>query len=398
MSQNNGYGDSGEDDLEKAQVVGKTALETSEEEQEPLVTSPNAEAVKPAVAEEVKPAAAPKQEEEARCLGLPMTGVSLVSLTVQTSGGVLLIRWAFAENLEARFLTTTCVFFTEMLKVFVSLILVIQESGSLSEAGRSIHEHFTSSPSNIFKSTVPALIYTIQNNLMFYSLEKLSGPVQQVLYQMKILTTAGMGVLMLGKSLTWTQWSSLVILVAGIALVQWPRNHNTSTPSLSSDSLKGFVAVMCACLTSGFAGVFIQKMLQQSSCTLWMRNIQFGLFGAVCAIIVAFSHDGEKINELGFTQGYSRRVVLVICINAWGGIAAAVMLKYAGATLGCFSTAISIILTSILSQLLFADFVADALFGVGASLATASTLLYGLGLPAKLVNCFDAGKVAPGTA
>ena len=71
------------------------------------------------------------------------------------------------------------------------------------------------------EAAVPSLVYTVQNNLMFYALEKLSAPVQQVLYQMKILATAVLSMLILGKVLGTAQWVSLFMLVVGVGLVQW---------------------------------------------------------------------------------------------------------------------------------------------------------------------------------
>ncbi len=44
----------------------------------------------------------------------------------------------------------------------------------------------------------------------------------QVTYQLKILTTAGFSVLLMGRRLTAWQWSSLLLLTCGIALVQLP--------------------------------------------------------------------------------------------------------------------------------------------------------------------------------
>merc|ERR1719491_426988 len=141
---------------------------------------------------------------------------------------------------------------------------------------------------------------------MFYSFEKLSAPVQQLLYQMKIISTAGLGVLMLGKKLTVIQWVSCFMLACGVALVQWPQQDSAElgaeTLRLSSDQIKGFFAVLCACLTSGFAGVWIQKMLQQTSASIWMRNVQLGSFGLTMGLLVAVVQDGHKIAANGFLQ------------------------------------------------------------------------------------------------
>jgi len=339
-----------------------------------------------------------KEQEEPRVCGIPMKWIALALLTLQTSGQALLIRWSKAEPNKAPYLSSTVVFLTEVLKTVCSVGLVFFESESASEAVKTLVHHFTENPFEVAKAAVPSLIYTIQNNLMFYSFEKLSAPVQQVLYQMKILTTAGLGVLMLGMSLTATKWSSCFALAAGVALVQWPR-HGQQGPgaealhSFGSDQVKGFIAVLLACFTSGFAAVFIQKMLQQTTASIWVRNIQFGIFGSIMGLLVAFGSDGQKILKDGFLQGYSVRVVAVVAMNAFGGLLCAISLKYAGATLGCFSTAMSIILTSLCSWAFLEDFSPDGLFVLGTSLAIAASLLYGLGLPDSVTGaCRGFGK------
>ena len=43
-----------------------------------------------------------------------------------------------------------------------------------------------------------------------------------------------------------------------------------------SNSLVGLVAVLCACFSSGFAGVYFEKVLKTSNASLWMRNVQLG--------------------------------------------------------------------------------------------------------------------------
>jgi UDP-sugar transporter A1/2/3 len=191
--------------------------------------------------------------------GLPIKWVSLFGLTLQTTGQAILIRWSKSTGTGVPYLSSTAVFFTETVKVAAALSLVILDSGGLRPASQSLLEHFTRNMPDLLKALVPSLIYTIQNNLIFYSLEKLSAPEQKVLYQMKVVTTAGLGVVMLGKKLTRTQWVSCFMLAAGVAMVQWPRHSKEETVARTvqtvSDKTKGFLAVLAACMTSGFAGV-----------------------------------------------------------------------------------------------------------------------------------------------
>merc|ERR1712066_941745 len=86
--------------------------------------------------------------------------------------------------------------------------------------------------------------------------------------------------------------------------------------------------------------------------------------------------DGPQILELGFIQGYSSRVVCVILNNALGGLLCAAVLKYADNILRCFSTALSIILTCVLSAVVLEEYTPDLQFVLGACLAIASTFLY----------------------
>jgi solute carrier family 35 (UDP-sugar transporter), member A1/2/3 len=40
--------------------------------------------------------------------------------------------------------------------------------------------------------------------------------------------------------------------------------------------MMGFTAVMVATLTSGFAGVYFEKILKNGPASVWIRNIQLG--------------------------------------------------------------------------------------------------------------------------
>ena len=67
---------------------------------------------------------------------------------------------------------------------------------------------------------VPAIVYVIQNNLSFFALGNLDPATYQVTYQLKLLTTALVMRLLLGKILTSKQWGALFVLLIGVCLVE----------------------------------------------------------------------------------------------------------------------------------------------------------------------------------
>merc|ERR1712232_559458 len=148
----------------------------------------------------------------------------------------------------------------------------------------------------------------------------------------------------------------------------------------------GFLAVLAACFTSGFASVYLEKLLKQTDASIWVRNVQLGAFGSLMALIVALSQDGAQILDGGITQGYTPRVLCVILTNALGGLLCAAVLKYADNILRCFSTALSIILTCVLSAAVLNEYTPDLLFVIGACLAICATFFYSVGWPQRLVR------------
>jgi len=75
---------------------------------------------------------------------------------------------------------------------------------------------------------------------------------------------------------------------------------------------------------------------------------------------------------------------------ATGGLLVAVVIKYADNILRQFSTALSIVITSMFSACILHEFEPDALFVVGAVMAIVATFMYNLGLPKWLYGRRDA--------
>jgi len=326
--------------------------------------------------------------------GIPMKWVSLLMLVAQTVGVVFAMRLSRTRG-GPRYLTTTAVFFSEVIKMFASFLFLCNERGSFSSARQEAKTYLMKNPAETLKVCVPGLLYTLQNNLLFIALSNLSGAVYQVTYQLKILTTAILSVLILGKTLGGVKWAALMMLTAGVTLIQMPKGAasgeeaTTTPPQENHNAAIGLTAVLCACVTSGLAGVYLEKILKQSEASIWIRNIQLGMFGASVGLVGCLSKDWAAIQEGGFMQGYNGLVWGVILLQAVGGLVVAAVLKYADNILKCFGNALSICISCLLSAVLLQEFVPDLFFFFGTLLVLQATALYSLGMPQSMQMLFN---------
>lgn len=200
---------------------------------------------------------------------------------------------------------------------------------------------------------------------------------------MKILTTAIFAVIILRKKLLVTQWGSLLLLVAGVAMVNLENNKQKEPSSGGSNDnvadqnrILGFSAALGACVLSGFAGIFFEKILKGADISVWMRNVQMSLLSIPLGIIPCLFKDAHNIASKGFFHGYDYYVVYVIGLNACGGLLVAMVVKYADNILKGFATSLAIIIVCVVSAFIF-DFNITIQFSVGALLVIAAIFLYG---------------------
>ncbi|GAB1288056.1 UDP-N-acetylglucosamine transporter [Apodemus speciosus] len=287
--------------------------------------------------------------------------LSLGILVFQTTSLVLTMRYSRTLTEEGpRYLSSTAVVVAEFLKIMACILLVYKDNKySVRTLNRVLRDEILNNPMETLKLAVPSGIYTLQNNLLYVALSNLDAATYQVTYQLKILTTALFSVSMLGKKLGVYQWLSLLILMAGVAFVQWP----SDSPELSSKDLStgsqfvGLMAVLTACFSSGFAGVYFEKILKETKQSVWIRNIQLGFFGSIFGLMGVYVYDGELVSKNGFFQGYNQLTWIVVVLQALGGLVIAAVIKYADNILKGFATSLSIILSTIISYFWLQDFV-----------------------------------------
>ncbi|XP_063727826.1 UDP-N-acetylglucosamine transporter-like [Symsagittifera roscoffensis] len=303
---------------------------------------------------------------------------SLAILAIQNATLVLIMRYARTMPGE-KFYATTAVVMAEAVKLVACFFIISYNEGGVRGLIRELDRNIINAPMDTLKVAVPGLIYTFQNNLLYVAVSNLPAATFQVVYQIKILTTALFSVIMLDKKLSIMHWFALVVLTTGVAMVQIETTltKDTSKDDLNSNQnpILGFVAVLIACLSSGFAGVYFEKILKGSPVSTWLRNIQLAIFGIVLGMIAVYINDGANVLAFGFFHGYNQYTIMVILNQALGGLVVAFVVKYADNILKGFATSIAIIISCVCSIFLF-SFEVSAVFLMGATLVIGSVCLY----------------------
>ncbi|RKO93905.1 nucleotide-sugar transporter-domain-containing protein [Blyttiomyces helicus] len=314
-------------------------------------------------------------------MGLELKWFSLLTLVVQNSAMVLFMRYSKTIPGPA-YISSTAVVLAELLKLLASTAIYASEVRSTPNAppltARRLFADVFGPHSDWAKMTVPAVLYFVQNNLQYLAVQHLDAATFQVTYQMKILTTALFSVLMLNRSLSIRKWLALCLLTAGIALVQMPSGSSAGKKEIAGNKFVGLVAVLVACVLSGLAGVWFEKVLKGSKASLFLRNIQLSFFSILPGFLFGVMwYDGDAVSQNGFFYGYTIWTYFTVACQAFGGLVVAVVVKYADNILKGFATSLSIIICSIASFFFF-DFQITWLFLGGSVCVLYASHLYGL--------------------
>lgn len=172
---------------------------------------------------------------------LDLKWAALFALILQNAGLAILMRYTFllaASNPSQRYIASTAVLLSEVVKLIIATIACYSDDshGSFEQLKALLYLECVDNYKDFLKLCVPSLLYTIQvrrrfdliqcsllgylcaspynnifslqNSLQYFSMSCLSAPVFQVLYQMKIITTAIFSVILLSKRISSLQWVS----------------------------------------------------------------------------------------------------------------------------------------------------------------------------------------------
>lgn len=255
--------------------------------------------------------------------------LALGILVAQNTALVLMLRYsrtAKVDDDEPMYIASTAVVMAEMIKMIVCLIaLYLEQPLRFRHAIR-----YDVLSKEALKMAVPAGLYALQNNWLYVALSNLEAAAFQVTYQLKTLSTAVFSIVLLGRTIDTTQWIALVLLMIGVTLVQLQVEQRTLETSTSENPFLGLVAVLASCVSSGFAGCYFERLLKRTTTSMWIRNLQLGVFAFMFSVIAMATNDGTQVMKQGFFIGYHWLTWLVIFNQALGGLVVSMVVKYAG--------------------------------------------------------------------
>lgn len=288
----------------------------------------------------------------------------LAGMVLQNSSTVLVGRYTRADvNPEDQYIVNHLIVVTEIGKLLLSCAFeYYTTNGQLME---SIKDSVIVRPFDALKIMVPALLYLLQNTLLYVALGNLTAPLFQVTYQGKLVTTAIVSVFMLNRKYSVQQWVCLVSLSLGVAVVVL--DHQTDSKEDDNDKghkqnlFVGLVAVTIACLSSALAGVYFEKVIKTSGAgekqkpvSVWMRNIQLAFFTIIIAVFQGmFSAEAREYGHLPYFHGFTFWPWVLVCLQAGGGLLVAAVIKYADNVLKGLATGVSVCFASGVSVLIF---------------------------------------------
>ncbi|CAI9715728.1 UDP-galactose translocator-like isoform X3 [Octopus vulgaris] len=118
-----------------------------------------------------------------------MKYISLTSLTLQNALLALVMRYVRTRPGDL-FMSTTAVIMSEVLKFVTCLVFIFIQEGSVSNWLRHLNENIIKQPIDCMKVSIPSLVYTLQNNLLYVAVSNLDAATYQEeknIFQMSVV-------------------------------------------------------------------------------------------------------------------------------------------------------------------------------------------------------------------
>lgn len=247
---------------------------------------------------------------------------------------------------QVPFSAASCVLMIELGKLLISLLSLILTGGTSSL-------NVPPNPLLVAPYAVPAVLYTLNNNLVVVMQAYMDPSSYQMLSNLKIASTALLYSVCLGKRLQPAQWFALGLLTAaGVChsyssldaedaaraeAEEGPRLHVTAW---------GLFLVLVYCFVSGLAAVYTERVLKSQKLPLSLQNLYLYMFGVAINGLSSFS---SAAGDKSLLEGYSGVVWIIIAGQVANGLLMSVVLKHGSGITRLFVISASMLVNALLS-------------------------------------------------
>ncbi|XP_063713654.1 CMP-sialic acid transporter-like [Symsagittifera roscoffensis] len=116
------------------------------------------------------------------------------------------------DSQSSMYSASTAVFIVEFAKLTLNIVLLFLCEKSWNKSWKIIKVEFVQNWLETIKCSIPALLYVVQNNLSYIALTYLDPGTFEVTLQIKLLTTAIVMRLLMGKILKVSQWVPISLI------------------------------------------------------------------------------------------------------------------------------------------------------------------------------------------
>ena len=245
----------------------------------------------------------------------------------------------------------------EALKLFISTVLLLHSKVKVSDGETAM----TFTPLKFARYSLPAFCYFISNNCMLYIIRELGPTTFQITSNLKVLATAVLMRILLGRKLTWLRWKSLILLVLGSVVTQLKSEGSVEGSAI------GYSFVAINSFASGAGGVLSEMLLKSNTNdapeSIHWQNMQLYLFGFLFGYGTLLFGSNDDTDEL--FNGFNIWACATVISLTIAGLLVSFILKYLDNFAKCFVAAFSIIIVaSIHATLEVRDFPLKLVVGI----------------------------------
>jgi len=272
-------------------------------------------------------------------------------------------------------------FGAEVLKIAICLSVLARRRLSSGPAAACLWK----GPWHTLAFALPAGVYLTMNCSTVYVNSILSPTTFQLTVNVKIMTTAVAGWLVLSRPLPPMRWAALVLLTLSTVLGQAFGRPTSETALVGEASIWGFLVVLGPCAgLSALGAVLTEKLLKSKASedlSIYATNVHMSchtllLNGFVVAAKGVFEVDGKGLPEVHWPPARLMWLVALATVNeAINGLLLSAIMRQADSNVKNYAFSVSVFVVVGFSSVVF-GYWPGPLFFVGAGLVILSMVLY----------------------